>query len=296
LFAQIKEGMIMEQELIDLYEDYDTGLINRREFLAKMAIIAGSTAAASSLLMLMENEYALAGIISKDDPRIQSEYINYPGASGDIRANLVTPKGEERVPGVIVIHEIWGLNSHIEDVARRLGIEGFLALAPDALTSVGGTPEDPMKAFTLVRQLDNETTVKNYVAAVKFLQSHPKSNGNVGVTGFCWGGGIANQVAVNSPDLKAAVPFYGNQPKAEDVHKIKASLLLHYAENDERIDKGIPAYEEALKKASVDYRIYMYEGTQHAFHNDTNPERYNKEAAQLAWKRTIEFFKEKLKT
>jgi len=286
----------MEQELVDLYMDYDTGLINRREFLAKMAVIAGSTAAAFSLLMLLENAYALAEIISKDDPRIQSEYINYPGASGDIRANLVTPKGEEKVPGVIVIHEIWGLNPHIEDVARRLGIEGFLAIAPDALTPVGGTPEDPMKAFTLVRELDKEATVKNYVAAAKFLQSHSKSNGNVGVTGFCWGGGMANQVAVNSPDLKASVPFYGNQPEAEDVYKIKASLLLHYAENDERINKGIPAYEEALKKASVDYRVHMYEGTEHGFYNDTNAERYHKEAAQLAWKRTIEFFKEKLKT
>lgn len=286
----------MERELIDLYRDYDTGLINRREFLTKMAVIAGSTAAASSLLMSLENDYALAEIISKDDSHIKSEYINYPGASGDIRANLVTPKGEEKVPGVIVIHEVWGLNPHIEDVTRRLGIEGFLAMAPDALTPVGGTPEDPMKAFGLIRELDNETTVNNYVAAVKFLKSHSKSNGNVGVTGFCWGGGMANQVAVNSPDLKAAVPFYGNQPKAEDVQKIKASLLLHYAENDERINKGIPAYEEALKKASVDYRIYMYEGTQHAFHNDTNAERYHKEAAQLAWKRTIEFFKEKLKT
>jgi carboxymethylenebutenolidase len=293
---QEKEGMIMEQELTHLCKDYETGRITRREFLAKIAVIAGGTAAASSLLMLMENDYARAEIISKDDPRIQSEYISYSGASGDIRANLVTPKGEGKLPGVVVIHEIWGLNPHIEDVARRLGVEGFLALAPDALTPVGGTPEDPMKAFPLVRKLNNEANVENYVAAVKFLQSHPKSNGNVGVTGFCWGGGVANQVAVNSPDLKAAVPFYGNQPKAEDVHKIKASLLLHYAENDERIDKGIPAFEEALKRASVDYTIYMYEGTQHAFYNDTNPERYNKEAAQLAWKRTIEFFKEKLKT
>jgi carboxymethylenebutenolidase len=286
----------MEQDVMNLYRDYDTGLINRREFLAKMAIIAGSAAAASSLMMVLENDYAMAEIISKDDPRIESEYINYPGASGDIRANLVTPKGEEKVPGVVVIHEIWGLNPHIEDVARRLGIEGFLAMAPDALTPVGGTPEDSMKAFGLIRELDNETTVKNYVAAVKFLQSHPKSNGKVGVTGFCWGGGMSNQVAVNSPDLKAAVPFYGNQPKAEDVQKIKASLLLHYAENDERINSGIPAFEEALKKASIDYRMYMYEGTQHAFYNDTNAERYHKEAAQLAWKRTVAFFKEKLKT
>jgi len=286
----------MEQKLTNLYQDYDTGLIDRREFLAKMAVIAGSTAAASSLLMLLGNDYALAESISEDDPRIQSEHVNYPGASGDIRATLVTPKGEEKVPGVIVIHEIWGLNPHIEDVARRLGIEGFMAIAPDALSSVGGSPEDPRKAFGLIRELDNEATVKDYVAAVTYLQSHSRSNGNVGVMGFCWGGGMANQVAVNCPRTKASVPFYGNQPEAKDVDKIKASLLLHYAENDERINKGIPAYEEALKKASVDYRLHMYEGTEHGFHNDTNAERYHKEAAQLAWKRTIEFLKEKLKT
>ena len=285
----------MEQELIDLYKDYDTGLINRREFLAKMAVIAGSTAAASSLLMLLENDYALAEIISKDDPRIQTESVNYPGPTGDIHAYLATPRKEAKMPGVVVIHEIWGLNPHIEDVTRRLAAEDFMAIAPDALSPVGGTPKDPKKAFSMVRELDGEATVKNYIAAAKYLQSNPKSNGNVGVIGFCWGGGMANQVAVNSPDLKAAVPFYGRQPKAEDVPRIKASLLLHYAGNDDRINKGIPAFEEALKKASIDYKLYMYEGANHAFHNDTNPERYNKEAAQLAWKRTIGFLNEKLK-
>lgn len=285
----------MEEKYIDLYDDYENGLMDRREFLAKLAVIAGSAAMAYSLLAKLENNYAVAEIISKNDARIQSTYVNYPGATGDIRANLVSPKGEGNVPGVIVIHEIWGLNPHIEDVARRLAVEGFLAIAPDALTPLGGSPEDPQKARPMFEQLDDESTVKNYVSALKYLQIHPRSNGNVGVIGFCWGGGMANQLAVNSPDLKAAVPFYGMQPSPEDVPKIKAALLLHYAGNDDRINQGIPAFEEALKKAPVDYRLYMYEGTKHAFHNDTNAALYNKEAAQLAWKRTIEFLKEKLK-
>jgi carboxymethylenebutenolidase len=286
----------MEQKFFDLYNDYGSGLLDRRQFLAKLAVVAGGAAVAHSLLPLLENNYASAEIISKDDTRIQSGHINYPGATGDIRANLVSPKGEEKVPGVIVIHEIWGLNAHIEDVARRLAVEGFLAMAPDALTPLGGSPEDPDKARPMFQQLDIESTVKDHVAAVKFLQTHSRSNGNVGVIGFCWGGGMANRVAVNSPDVKAAVPFYGVQPSPEDVHKIKASLLLHYAGDDDRINKGIPVFEEALKKASVNYRLYVYAGTKHAFHNDTNAARYNKEAAQLAWKRTIEFLKEKLKT
>lgn len=285
----------MEKKFISLYNDYDHGLLSRREFLAKLAVIAGGAAAAASLLPLLENNYALAEIISKNDPRIQSDTVNYPGATGDIRAYMAWPKSKEKVPGVIVIHEIWGLNPHIEDVARRLAVEGFLAIAPDALTPLGGTPEDPAKARPMFQQLDGEATARNYVAAVKYLQTHPLSNGNVGVIGFCWGGGMANQVAVNSPDLKAAVPFYGMQPSPDDVPKIKASLLLHYAGNDDRINKGIPTFEDALKKASIDYKLYMYEGAEHAFNNDTNAARYNKEAAKLAWKRTIEFLKEKLK-
>lgn len=286
----------MEQKIIDLYNDYDLGLMDRREFVTKLAIMAGGTAAAYSLLSLLQNDYTHAEIISKDDPRIQTETVSYSGAAGDMHAYLAKPKKEAKVPGVVVIHEIWGLNPHIKDIARRLATEDFLAVAPDALTHAGGTPQDPKKAFTMVRKLDGATTVKNYIAATKYLQSHPKSNGNVGVIGFCWGGGMANQVAVNSPDLKAAVPFYGRQPKSEDVPRITASLLLHYAGNDDRINKGISAFEDALIKASIDYKLYMYEGANHAFHNDTNLERYNKEAAQLAWKRTIAFLNEKLKT
>jgi len=221
--------------------------------------------------------------------------MKYPGATGDVRAHFAKPKGDEKLPGVVVIHENRGLNPHIEDVTRRVALEGFLAMAPDSLSPLGGTPEDPDKAPDLLKKLDAQATIQNYVAAVRYLKTHPSSTGKVGVVGFCWGGAMANQVAVNSPDVLAVVPYYGRQPASEDVPKIKASLLLHYAGLDEAINKGIAAYEAALKKASVDYKIYMYEGAQHAFNNDTNAERYNKEAAQLAWQRTISFLSEKLK-
>ncbi len=285
----------MDKKVIDLYDEYENGRLDRREFLVKLAGITGGAATASLLLPFLENDIASAEIISKNDSRIQSDEVNYPGSTGDIRAYLSSPRGDKKIPAVIVIHEIWGLNPHIEDVARRLAVEGFLAMAPDALTPLGGTPDDLTKARPMFQQLDPQSTVRDYVAAVKYLKTHPRSAGSVGVIGFCWGGGMANQVAVNAPDLEAAVPFYGMQPAPEDVPKIRASLLLHYAGNDDRINKGIPAFEEALKKASVDYHLYMYEGANHAFHNDTNIERYNKEAAQLAWKRTIAFLKEKLK-
>jgi carboxymethylenebutenolidase len=213
-----------------------------------------------------------------------------------VRAKLARLKGDAKAPGVIVIHENRGLTAHIADVTRRIALEGFLALAPDALSPLGGTPEDESKAAALIGQLDQPSTIKNFVAAVQYLKPHPMSTGKVGVVGFCWGGEMANQVAVNSPDVSAVVPYYGKPPAADDVPKIKASLLLHYAGNDQFINPGIPAFETALKKASVDYKLYMYEGAQHAFNNDTNPARYNKEAAQLAWGRTIAFFKEKLKS
>jgi carboxymethylenebutenolidase len=196
---------------------------------------------------------------------------------------------------VVVIHQNTGLVPHIEDVTRRVALEGFLAVAPDALSPVGGTPEDLSKASALLQKLDSKSTTENYVAAVRYLKTHPASTGKAGVVGFCWGGAMANQIAVNSPDVIAVVPYYGPQPAAEDVPKIKASLLLHYAGDDAWVNKGIPAYEEALKKANVDFKMYMYEGTKHAFNDDTRAERYNKEAAQLAWQRTISFFKEKLK-
>jgi len=230
------------------------------------------------------------------EERLDTKWIECPGETGKMRAYLARPKVEERRPAVIVIHENRGLNPHIEDVTRRTALEGFLALAPDALSPVGGTPPDETKAVEMIYKLDMKSTISNFVAAVKYLKTHPMSTGKVGVVGFCWGGEMTNQVAVNSPDVSAAVPYYGRQPASEDVPKIKASLLLQYAGNDEGINKGIAAYEEALKKASIDYKLYMYEGAAHAFNNDMNAARYNKAAAELAWGRTIAFFKEKLKT
>jgi carboxymethylenebutenolidase len=233
--------------------------------------------------------------VSKEDPRLYVEDIKYPGETGDVLAHFAKPKGDTKLPGVIVIHENRGLNPHTEDVARRVALEGFLAIAPNALSPLGGTPEDADEARSLMQKLEGQETIKNFVAAVKYLKTHPQSTGKVGVTGFCWGGGVTNQVAVNSPDVQAAVPFYGRQPAPEDVPKINASLLLQYAGNDERINAGIPAFEAALKEASVDYTIFMYEGAGHAFFNDTSS-RYHEEAAKLAWERTIDFFKQKLKT
>jgi carboxymethylenebutenolidase len=232
--------------------------------------------------------------VSEKDPRLYVENIKYPGETGDVLTHYARPKGEEKLPGVIVIHENRGLNLHTEDVARRVALEGFLAVAPNALSPLGGTPEDPDEARTLMQELDSEETTKNFVAAVEYLKTHPQSTGKVGVTGFCWGGGLTNQVAVNS-DVDAAVPFYGRQPATDDVPKIKASMLIHYAGDDERINEGIPEFEAALKKSSIDYTIYMYKGAKHAFFNDTSP-RYHEEASKLAWERTIAFFKKKLKT
>jgi len=229
------------------------------------------------------------------DANLLTQDIEYAGKTGPIRAYLARPEGEAKHPGVIVIHENRGLQPHIKDVTRRMAAEGFLAIAPDALSPLGGTPEDLDQARSLIGELNTEETIENLTAAVQYLKTHPLSTGQVGCTGFCWGGGMTNQVAVHSPDLAAAVPYYGRQPDPQDVGKIKAAILAHYAGTDERINAGIPAFEKALKEASVEFQIYIYEGAQHAFNNDTS-ERYHKEAAQLAWKRTIAFFKEKLKT
>jgi carboxymethylenebutenolidase len=285
----------MDQKIIDLYDKYSHGLLDRRQFLKRLSILTGSTAAAMALLPLLKSGNAKAEVVPKDDPRLLTDHMKYPGATGEVLAYFARPKGAENIPGVVVIHEIRGLVPHIEDVTRRVALEGFLAIAPDALTPLGGTPEDPNKAPPLMQKLDSQSTIQNHLAAVRYLKTHPVSTGKVGSVGFCWGGGMANQVAVNSADVLAAVPFYGRQPMDEDVSKIKASLLLHYAGLDEGINKGIPAYEAALQKASINYKIYMYEGANHGFFNDTDPARYNKESAQLAWQRTISFLKEKLK-
>jgi carboxymethylenebutenolidase len=232
--------------------------------------------------------------VKRDDPRLNVKDITYHSETEEVHAHYARLKGNEKLPGVIVISEIWGLIPHIEDITRRVALEGFLAIAPDPLTHLGGTPEDPDEAVKMMRELDSKKTTKNLVAAVKYLKTHPQSTGKVGVTGFCWGGGMTGQVAVHSPDVQAAVPFYGRQPASEDVPKIKASLLVHYAGEDERINAGIPKFEAALKKASVENEIHIYEGAKHGFLNNTK-DWYNKEAAKLAWKRTIDFFKKKLK-
>jgi len=285
----------MDPKIIDLHDDYLHGLLDRRAFMKKLSVFAGSVAAANTLLGLLKNDYAHAEMVARDDNRLQSESLEYKGATGKVRGAFVKPKGASKLPGVVVIHENRGLNPHIEDVNRRVALEGFLALAPDALSPLGGTPADSDKARTMIRTLDKKSALDNYLAAVQFLRTHPMSTGKVGVVGFCWGGGMANQIAVNDPQLSAAVPFYGRQPAAEDVPKIKASLLLHYAGLDERINKGIPAFEAALKAAGIEYKMYVYDGAKHAFNNDTNAARYNKDAAQLAWKRTTSFLTQKLK-
>ena len=285
----------MEQKFIDLYGKYAHGTLNRREFLKKLAVLAGSTAAAVTLLPLLQKSFAHAQVVSETDPRLVIEDITYPAPGGPMKAHFARPKGDEKFPGVIVIHENRGLNPHTEDVARRVALEGFLAVAPDALSPLGGTPEDVDEARSLMGKLEDSSTIKNFAAAVQYLKTHPQSTGKIACTGFCWGGRITNLVAVIASDLTAAVPFYGSQPAAADVPKIKASLLCHYAGLDERINAGIEAFEAALKEASIEYQMFVYEGAGHAFFNDTGS-RYHKEAAALAWKRTIEFFNEKLKT
>ena len=285
----------MEKKINELYSDYRKGELSRREFLKKLTAIAGSTAAASMLLPILEENEKSAPDMQNTDPDLVAEFIKYPGATGDMRAYLARPKKGNKFPAVIVIHENRGLVHHIQDVTRRMAKEGFLSLAPDALSPVGGTPDDVSNVGELFKKLDSEETTKNFVAAVKYLKTHPNSNGKVGCTGFCWGGAMTNQVAVNAPDLNAAVPYYGRQPSAEDVAKIKAPVMAHYAENDQGINAGIAAFEEALKKNNIEYQIFTYPGTGHAFNNDTNPSRYNEEAAKLAWQRTVGFFKAKLK-
>lgn len=286
----------MEKKITDLYSDYKREKSNRRAFMKKLALIAGSTSAALTLLPVLEENSLKASGSIQNDPDLLTGFIKYPGETGEVTGFLARPKAGNKFPAVIIIHENRGLQPHIQDVTQRMAKEGFLALAPDGLSPLGGTPEDdPDKAATMIRELDNEKTIKNFVAAVKYLKTYPLSTGKVGCTGFCWGGGMTNQVAVNTPDLDAAVPYYGMQPAPEQVQSIKAPILAHYAGDDTRINAGIPAFEEALKKYKKDYQIFIYDGAQHGFNNDSNPERYNEKAAKLAWTRTIAFFKEKLK-
>ena len=284
----------MERNLTKLYAAYIDGKTDRRTFLKKMTLATGSSTVALALLPVLKDVDSLSPVQDNEEPVAQ--FVKYPAPKMEIRAFLAHPKTGQKFPAVVVIHENRGLQPHIQDVAKRFAKEGFLAMAPDALTPVGGTPEDnPSKASELIRSLNNDDTVDNLVAAIKYLKTHPLSTGKVGCTGFCWGGAMTNNVAVNSPDLNAAVPYYGRQPATEDVTKIKAPIMAHYAENDAGINAGIAAFEEELKKQKKDYQIFIYPGTAHAFNNDTNPDRYNAEAAKLAWGRTVDFFKEKLK-
>ncbi len=286
----------MENRISSLYDDFRKGHTSRRDFLKKLAMITGSAAAASALLPVLEDNQAIASAAKKQkELSVVTEFIKYPAATGEMRAFLARPEKGKKFPAVIVIHENRGLVPHIQDVTKRMAKEGFLALAPDALSPLGGTPDDVSNVGELFKKLNSEETTKNFVAAVKYLETHPNSNGKVGCTGFCWGGAMTNQVAVNSPELDAAVPYYGRQPSAEDVARIKAPVMAHYAENDAGINSGIAAFEEALKKNNKEYKIFSYPGTGHGFNNDTNTTRYNAEAAKLAWDRTVGFFKEKLK-
>lgn len=285
---------MVEKQIQDLYENYRQNRLDRRGFLKKLARLAGGTAAAVALLPILESRTTRAQKVAPKDDRIAARYTRYPAGTGEIKAYLARPRGEAPCPAVVVIHENRGLQPHIEDVARRLAVAGYLALAPDALTPEGGTPADPDAARDRMRKLNRETTHQHFIAAVHYLKTHPQTTGKVACMGFCWGGGVTNQVAVHSPGLDVAVPFYGSQPNAEEVPRIKASLLCHYAGEDPRINAGIPDFEAALKEAGIEYRIFMYEGARHAFFNDTRPERYHPQSARLAWERTLDFFKEKL--
>lgn len=285
----------MDQKIIDLYDEYTHAPLDRRVFLARLAKLTGSTAAALALVPLLEANQAHAAIVSPEDQRLETGRTTYPGTTGEIKGYLACPRGASKLPAVIVIHENRGLNPHIEDVARRAALEGFLALAPDLLSPTGGTPENEDTARDMIGKLDGQQTVQNLVVAVTFLEKHARGNGKAGAMGFCWGGGMVGDLAVNAPDLDAAVVYYGRQPKGAEVEKIKAPLLLHYAGLDTRLNEGIPAFEDALKKANKKYTLHLYEGANHAFNNDTSEARYHKQAAEQAWSRTIVFLKENLK-
>jgi carboxymethylenebutenolidase len=283
-------------ELLELYDYYAHGQISKREFLEKAGRYAVGGMTAAALLGVMSPNYALAEQVSFTDPDIVAEYVTYPSpnGNGDVRGYLVRPaRAEGKLAGVVVVHENRGLNPYIEDVARRVAKAGFIALAPDGLTSVGGYPGNDEAGKELQAKVDPEKLMNDFFAAVEWLMAHEASSGRVGITGFCYGGGVANAAAVAYPELGGAVPFYGKQPASADVAKIKAPLLIHYAGLDERVNAGWPEYEAALQAAGTKYEAFIYEGVNHGFHNDSTP-RYDAAAAELAWGRTIEFFKANL--
>lgn len=286
----------IKQEVFDLYDYYVHSKIDRREFMSKLSVYAVGGLTVSALLSFLKPNYARAQQIKPDDKRVKWEYTEYesPKGGGKMRSLLAKPaNNNKKLPGVIVVHENRGLNPYIEDVARRLAADGFIAFAPDALTPLGGYPGNDDDGRALQSKRDRNEMLEDFIAAYEFLKINQECTGKVGVVGFCFGGWISNMMAVRIPDLKAAVPFYGGQPSAEETAKIKASLQLHYAGLDTRVNAGWTAYETALKENKVDYAAYIYPNVNHGFHNDTTP-RYDEEMAKLAWQRTISFFKEKL--
>jgi carboxymethylenebutenolidase len=293
----VTERPQISQEMIRLYDEYTHLTLDRRGFMEKLTKLAGSSAAAYAILPLIAANHANAAIVPEDDPRVSTEMVTYPGADGTTMSGyLAMPtQAPEKLPAVMVIHENRGLNPHIQDVARRFAAEGFLALAPDFLAPAGGTPADEDKAREMISDLDQAQTVANSVASVEYLRNNERGNGKVGVVGFCWGGGLANQTAVHAgSDLAAGVAFYGRAPEAADVAKIQAPMLLHFAGLDERVNAGMPGYDAALKATGIPHEIHVYEGANHAFMNDTSEARYKKDAAELAWSRTLDFLKRNL--
>jgi carboxymethylenebutenolidase len=293
-----KSASDFQQEVLDLYDDYAHGRIQRREFLQRAARFAAGGLTAEMLLSSLSPDYSLAEQVAANDVRLKVEYVPYasPKGAGKMRGYLARPAAAEgKLPAVLVIHENRGLNPYIEDVARRLGVAGYLALAPDALTPLGGYPGNDDEGRALQQKRNLEEMTQDFLAGAEFLRTHGLSNGKVGVVGFCFGGGMANTLAVRiSGTIAAAVPFYGRQPAAEDVPKIKVPLLLHHAELDKGVNAGWPAYEAALKSAGVRYTAHIYPGVNHGFHNDTTP-RFDEAAAKLAWQRTLDFFHENLR-
>ena len=286
----------IKQEVFDLYDDYAHDRVNRRDFVQKLSLYAVGGLTVASLMSFLMPDYLNAIQLKADDPRIGSEYINYPSpkGGGTIKALLTKPaESKGKLGGVIVVHENRGLNPHIEDVARRAALAGFISLAPDALSPLGGYPGTDEQGREMQSKRDKTEMQEDFIAAYEYLRNHKDCNGRIGVVGFCYGGGIANMMAVRIPALSAAVPFYGGQPATEDVPKINAPLLIHYAALDTRVNEGWPAYEAALKANNKAYTAYIYPNVNHGFHNDTTP-RYDKPAAELAWQRTVDFFKEKL--
>ncbi len=284
----------LKQEWIELYDQFTHGTMSRRDFMERLAKAAGGAAAAAAVVPVLQNNYAEAAIVPEDDPRLVTGMATYDVNGVTMSGYLARPKGDGKLPAVIVIHENRGLNPHIQDVARRMALEGFLAFAPDALSPVGGTPADEDKAREMIYELDPGATVKQLAAAVPYLAAHSASTGKVGAIGFCWGGGMVNEVAAAGTGLAAGVPYYGRQLPADQVPKISAPLCLQYAGLDERINAGIDDYVAALKANHKTFEIFIYDGANHAFNNDTNAARYDKAAADLAWGRTIDFLKRNL--